>query len=247
MSAVSLFKPLPEHAGAASDACAAAVRGAILRGDLAPGARLPPERALAARFGVSRLTLRAGLSQLAAAGLLHVRQGSGYVVQDYRSQGGPDLLTGILTLARQRHQLGPTAADLLAVRRQLAHALFERLAERWTSASAARIEPALLAFAQAALTRDHAAIARADLGIVGALVAESGSAVLGLCLNPIARVLTELGELRAAMFPDPQSNLAGWRAVIAALDAGARDLPALIVAELARRDRATLERLERSR
>jgi len=83
----------------AVDACARAVREAILRGELRPGERLPPERDLADRLGVARLTLRAGLAKLAAAGLVAARQGSGYVVQDFRQRGGPDLVPGLLAAA----------------------------------------------------------------------------------------------------------------------------------------------------
>jgi GntR family transcriptional regulator len=43
---------------------------AIVGGDLGPGARLPPERTLAERFGVSRMTLRQALDSLEHRGLL---------------------------------------------------------------------------------------------------------------------------------------------------------------------------------
>ncbi len=52
----------------------------IERGDLAPGSRLPTERALAASLGVSRMTVRAALERLARRGMIVRRQGSGTVV-----------------------------------------------------------------------------------------------------------------------------------------------------------------------
>ena len=90
--------PLPPRESAV-DGCARAVQAAILGGELAPGDRLPPERALSQRLGVSRLTLRAGLAKVAAGGLLSVRQGSGYVVMDYRDHGGSQILPGLTRLA----------------------------------------------------------------------------------------------------------------------------------------------------
>ncbi len=49
----------------------------VERGDLVPGDRLPPERALSDEFGVNRRTLRNALDVLEARGLLERRQGSG--------------------------------------------------------------------------------------------------------------------------------------------------------------------------
>lgn len=49
-------------------------------GRLAPGQRLPPERDLAASFGVSRATVRSAVQRLALLGYLDVRQGDGTVV-----------------------------------------------------------------------------------------------------------------------------------------------------------------------
>ncbi len=54
----------------------------ILRGILRPGERLPPERDLCARLGVSRPSLREALSDLQARGLLSSRAGAGVFVAD---------------------------------------------------------------------------------------------------------------------------------------------------------------------
>ena len=51
------------------------MRIAIHRGDLAPGERLPAERDLAARLGVSRITLREAIRILAEEGYLVARRG----------------------------------------------------------------------------------------------------------------------------------------------------------------------------
>ena len=49
----------------------------ILRGVLHPGERLPSERELAAKFEVSRPTLRGALSELEESGLVITRPGAG--------------------------------------------------------------------------------------------------------------------------------------------------------------------------
>ncbi|MFD2356397.1 GntR family transcriptional regulator [Nonomuraea ferruginea] len=57
-----------------------ALRAAIQTGRLAPHARLPASRNLAAELGLSRGTVRAAYDQLIAEGYLTARQGSGTAV-----------------------------------------------------------------------------------------------------------------------------------------------------------------------
>ena len=61
-------------------AIAEALRDDIAAGAYGPGARLPTEAALSARFGVNRHTLRRALADLAEAGLVQARRGSGVYV-----------------------------------------------------------------------------------------------------------------------------------------------------------------------
>ena len=68
----------------------------ILEGSLAPGQRLPPERELAERFGVSRPSLREAIQKLAARGLLNSRQGGGTFVNDELKSGYSDPLLEML-------------------------------------------------------------------------------------------------------------------------------------------------------
>lgn len=58
------------------------VRRLIEAGRLKPGDRLPPERDLAQKIGVSRPSLRSGLRSLQAMGVVHARQGSGTFIAD---------------------------------------------------------------------------------------------------------------------------------------------------------------------
>lgn len=57
------------------------IRADIASGIHPPGARLPPEGDLAARFGVNRHTLRRAMAALAADGLVRVDQGRGTFVE----------------------------------------------------------------------------------------------------------------------------------------------------------------------
>jgi DNA-binding FadR family transcriptional regulator len=60
----------------ASSAIVDQIRTAIVTGRVKQGERLPPERELAAQFGVSRVTVRDALRALEATGLVEIRVGA---------------------------------------------------------------------------------------------------------------------------------------------------------------------------
>ena len=70
----------------------------ILRGILKPGERLPSERDLAERFGVSRPSLREAITELQEKGLLSSRAGSGIFVADVLGSAFSNALNWRLTL-----------------------------------------------------------------------------------------------------------------------------------------------------
>jgi GntR family transcriptional regulator, transcriptional repressor for pyruvate dehydrogenase complex len=89
--------------GAHPDPVVAHVRSLIERGVLRPGDRLPPERDLAARLGLSRPTVRSGLKALAAMGVVLSRRGAGTFIPD----GPPDLGREPLGLLAALHRFTP--------------------------------------------------------------------------------------------------------------------------------------------
>jgi GntR family transcriptional regulator, transcriptional repressor for pyruvate dehydrogenase complex len=74
------------------------VRDLIERRALRPGDRLPAERDLAAKIGVSRPTVRAGLRALAAIGVVRSRHGSGTYIPDGPPSLGSDALSFLAAL-----------------------------------------------------------------------------------------------------------------------------------------------------
>jgi GntR family transcriptional repressor for pyruvate dehydrogenase complex len=56
----------------------------IVSGELTPSARLPPEKELAERLGLSRSSLREAVKALAVIRVLDVRQGDGFLVEPNR-------------------------------------------------------------------------------------------------------------------------------------------------------------------
>jgi GntR family transcriptional regulator len=73
----------------------------IERGRRPVGSRLPPERALADHFGVSRVTLRRALDELAQAGVV-ARSGTGWVVASPAIGEPPNVLMSFSEMAASR-------------------------------------------------------------------------------------------------------------------------------------------------
>ncbi|MEP1637577.1 FCD domain-containing protein [Ascidiaceihabitans sp.] len=94
----------------------------ILRGVLRPGERLPPERELAERLGVSRPSLRDALSALQNSGLLAAKPGAGVYVADVLGSAFAPALTQLFA----RHD--EAVFDYLSFRRDLEGLAAERAA-----------------------------------------------------------------------------------------------------------------------
>jgi GntR family transcriptional repressor for pyruvate dehydrogenase complex len=104
------------------------IKALIASGSLAPGDRLPPERELAVRLGVSRPTLREAVGALVIIGLLESRQGAGTFVartaDEATATGSPNATTVSIDIGEDplgalfelRLLLEPTAAERAATR-----------------------------------------------------------------------------------------------------------------------------------
>lgn len=68
------------HMRSIYDALAEHLRAAIVSGEIPSGMKLPTERALAHRYGLARVTVRAALARLQAEGLISRRTRVGTVV-----------------------------------------------------------------------------------------------------------------------------------------------------------------------
>jgi GntR family transcriptional repressor for pyruvate dehydrogenase complex len=112
------------------------IKELIVDGEFAPGSKLPKERELAERLGLSRNSLREAVRALTLIGVLEPRQGDGTYVTSLEPElllAGTtfvsDLLAGpnILELHRVRRILEPAATALAATR--LTEEDFEALEE----------------------------------------------------------------------------------------------------------------------
>ena len=228
-----------------TERCEAELRDAVLSGRYEVGARLPPERTLAEDFEVGRASVRTALTQLAAKGLLQPRQGSGYTVLDWRDAKAGISLLGELDGARVLDRV-ETARDLLRIRRHLAMALIETLRAPDTVAIAEAIDAFDALLAGGATLGE---IAAADQNVLRALVGAAGSPVFSLALHPLLHVVQTLSWLWPALYAEPHSNVAAYRALLGWLGshddvsaATRRQLAALLES----RDEQTLARLRRA-
>lgn len=153
-----------------SDDIVEQLEGMILEGTLKSGERLPAERALAERFGVSRPSLREAIQKLTAKGLLVSRQGGGNYVVDSLGSTFSDPLLHLLEsnpeaqrdLLEFRQTLEASCAYYAALRatevdRERLTAAFEALQDCYARADeVSRVEEG------AADARFHLAIAEAS-------------------------------------------------------------------------------------
>ncbi|HEY1955464.1 MAG TPA: GntR family transcriptional regulator [Polyangiaceae bacterium] len=200
------------------DAVVERIRGEILGGRLAAGARLPSERELALALGINRLTLRAALARLEAIGLVVTRHGAGTVVASWRERAGLDALGA---LAQALHEDDPARHELLAsileVRRVLAAEAVALAASRATKEDIATLHA--IAEAQRANIDDPVAMARGDVAFQRAVLRAAGNLGLELILNTFARFPDEHPDLVAELYDVPARTLEHYPLVIGLIEA----------------------------
>lgn len=160
----------------------AAIKAMILTGELSAGDRLPTEKDLGARLGVSRGPLREGVSALAAMGVLDTRQGDGTYVTTLE----PGLLMAPLSFVVDVHN-GTGARQFLAVRRVLeceAAALAAMNIDADGLAAAERVLAESEAAAQPPADIDR--FFAADLGFHRAVAAGSGNPALAALIASLS-------------------------------------------------------------
>ena len=154
----------------ATDEAITRIKEMIVSGQVESGQKLPVEKELAMRFGVSRSSLREAVRALSLLGVLQTRQGDGTYVAELQ----PDLLVGPMSLVVELLQDG-TLLDLLEVRR-----FIEPTA---VAIAAAKIGDASLEALRESMRRMEAAtsveeLVEADDAFHGVLVASSENPVL---------------------------------------------------------------------
>ena len=170
----------------------------ILSGQLKIGEKLPSERELALRLGVSRPVVHKGLVDLEAKGLVTLMPRVGAVVNDYRREGSLALLTSLVSY--QKGRLEPDLqTSLLDVRR-----LFETETARLAALNRedAHVNTLQLIVEEEMQTRsqDVALIAALDFRFHHLLALASGNQIYPLLINSFKQVYLNLAM---QFFEDP--------------------------------------------
>src|ERR1700761_8375595 len=128
------------------------IRLLMRQGQLKPGDRLPPERDLCERFGVSRVTVREALRKLESAGLVEIRVGArgGAFVTAPSSNRVGEGLADLLTLSVI------SAADVTEVRLILEVGIVPLVCERATEQDLSDLEKICQRSEEALRERDYA-------------------------------------------------------------------------------------------
>ncbi len=161
------------------------LRGKILSGELAVGQRLPAERDLAARFGVSRVSVREAIHILVLCGMLEVRKGAGggtFVSEAYDKP----LETGILNLLRGG---SVTLGHLFALRLLLEPPAAAAAAERARTDGAGPLEDVIARARRCA--DDPEALREANLEFHRQMVARAGNPLQSVLCEVVIRILVE--------------------------------------------------------
>ena len=165
------------------------VEDQIRGGKLKLGGRLPGERTLAARLGVSRPSLRAGLGALQAMGVVRSRHGAGtYVVE-----GPPSLDGRQLQLLASLHHVG--MPEIYEARRALEVEAAKLAAERATGEQLAAIDAEVVALRSS--FDDVEAFVAHDAAFHRAVAEASGNAILAAMLGMLQSLVWETMHRRA--------------------------------------------------
>ncbi|MGY6409930.1 MAG: FadR/GntR family transcriptional regulator [Alkalilacustris sp.] len=165
----------------------------ILRGILRPGERLPGERDLAERMGVSRPSLRDALADLQARGLLVSRAGSGVYVADVLGSVFSDAVVQLFASHDE------AVFDYVAFRRDLEGLAAERAARHGSDTDLAVVDTVFRKMEAAHTKRDPSDEARLDAEFHLAIIEASHNVVM----LHLMRAMFDL--LRAGVFYNRQA------------------------------------------
>ncbi|MFB7711493.1 FadR/GntR family transcriptional regulator [Streptomyces sp. NPDC056105] len=185
------------------------LRAYVAEGGLRAGDRLPPERDLAARLGVSRASVKQAIVVLEVQGLVEARHGGGTYLMRDSLDAEP-----VEHMVERRRRL----PDVLEAREALETKLAELAAERRTDED--------LAALRTALDRMAADIEEGGHGVEGdrlfhaAVTASAHSALLAEFMRSIADQVTESRTESLRQPRRPARSLAQHRAILEAIETG---------------------------
>jgi GntR family transcriptional regulator, transcriptional repressor for pyruvate dehydrogenase complex len=183
----------PLHVESLKDACIARLEELILSGELKAGERLPAERDLAVKLGVSRPVLHEALVDLSGKGLVTILPRRGVEVNDFRQSGSMAILSSLLSY--HNGEFDPAFTASLFEMRLLIETETARLAAvKGTPSQLSRLEE--ITAAEAAADRgDIAALTKLDFDFHLQIAIASQNHLYPLILNSFNAVYTHFTGL----------------------------------------------------
>lgn len=149
--------------------------------ELSAGSRLPIEKELAARLGVSRGSLREGVRALCIMGVLETRQGDGTYVTSLDSSLLLAPISFMVALQGPEHR-----SDLHAVRRVLECEAAARAALHIGEDDLGKAAQILKAIEPLSSTTDHETFMEADISFHQVIAKASGNSALAALIDALA-------------------------------------------------------------
>lgn len=171
----------------------------ILSGKFSIGEKLPSERELALRLGVSRPVVHDGLMDLVSKGLVSMKPRVGTVVNDYRREGSLSILTSLVNY--QNGKLDPRLFESMVEMRMLFEVETARLAASRRTPEHLDALKGLLEEETVVDSREIERIAEVDFGFHHLIAMATGNFIYPLLLNSFRQVYTSFTK---RFFSDPE-------------------------------------------
>jgi GntR family transcriptional repressor for pyruvate dehydrogenase complex len=162
------------------------IQNLILTESICPGDKLPGERELAERMGISRTVVREAIRVLSVRGLVKVKPGCGTYVRELSPQDAAASF-GLFLKLRQTPE---SFRNVYEVRRMLEVEIAGLAAERGTEEECAAMQAAIDRLSTGA--KDAEQFVQIDLDFHLALAAATHNELLGVLLRPITHLWLEV-------------------------------------------------------
>jgi GntR family transcriptional repressor for pyruvate dehydrogenase complex len=208
----------------------------LLSGDLKPGQKLPPERALAEALGVGRAAVRNSIKSLALLGLLEQRQGDGTYLSARESALLPKVIEWGLLLGQR------SVADLIETRKYIEVPLAGLAAERRDEDQLKEMRALIERMRTAPNLQEYV---EADIEFHLSIARASGNAILAGILTHVQSLLRVWATRVITAAAETETSFAMHLPILEAIEAqdvnAAREGMAAHMTRAERRLRASLE------
>ena len=183
----------PIKAESLKDVFVARFEQLILSGKIGIGERLPSERELAIRMGVSRPVVHDGLVELAARGLVSMKPRVGSVVNDYRREGSLAILASLMSY--NNGLLDPKLLDSMLETRRIIEVETARMAAQRRGPDHLEALDGILREEAALVGDDPEPISEVDFRFHHLVAMATDNVIYPLILNSFKQVYTNFTRL----------------------------------------------------